>query len=184
MQARIRAAVCALALAAAAASGDASPFEGLHGLEGVTTSNDEYSAWIVWTSSSYRRQFPGGAPLVREAAGKSGLRADLLLALHPDEPDVPSFFNPRFWVLVLTVGERETTPVRVSFDGRGASPSDLVRRCVDWTFPPPDQSVALDPGEALRPWPQNPEPACSPSARARGSTCNSILIRALRGRPR
>ena len=167
------AAAGALLLAATTAAEGASPFEGLYRLEGVTTSNDEYGAWIVWTASSYRLRFPGRAPLVREAAGKSGLRADLmvmcradgrskgyggpgplradlLLPLHPDEPDVPSFFNPWFWVLVLAVGERETTPVRVSFDGRAASPSDLVRRRVDWSFPRPEQSVAVDPGEALR----------------------------------
>ena len=166
------AAAGALLLAAPARAEGASPFEGLYRLEGVTTSNDEYGAWIIWTASSYRLRLPGRAPLVRGAAGKPGLQADLmvlcradgrsegyggpqplranlLLPLHPDEPDVPSFFNPWYWVLVLTAGEREATPVRVSFDGREASPSDLVRRRVDWSFPRPEQSIAVDPAEAL-----------------------------------
>ena len=161
------------ALAMARPSPGAPPFAGLGRLEGVSTSNDGYGAWIDWTASAYRLQFPGREPLVSGPGAGSGLHAGLTAAcradgrgeghgrprpleahlhlpLHPDQPDVPSVFHPWFWVLVLTVGEREATPVRVSFDGRAAFRSGLVRWRVDWSFPRPDQSVALDPGQALR----------------------------------
>ena len=169
------AALCLLlgALAIARPAAGASPFEGLYGLEAVMTSNDEYGIWAYWKPSSWRLEFPGRAPLAGEAAGSPALRASLRVAcradgrregysgpqpleavlflpLHPDEPDVPGFFNPWYWILALTVGERATTPVRVAFGGRRAFSSTLVRPRVDWSFARPDQSVALDPGEALR----------------------------------
>lgn len=172
----VRMAVLCLLLAALAMArqvAGAPPFADLGRGEGVSTSSDGYGAWIDWPASSYRLRFPGRAPLVSEAGAGSGLHAGLTaacradgrggghggprpleahlrLSLHPDEPDVPSVLHPWFWVLVLTVGEREATPLRVSFDGRAASDSSLARWRVDWSFPRPDQSVALEPGQALR----------------------------------
>ena len=121
--AAMRILLAALAMAHPAAG--ASPFEGLYRLEGVTTSNDEFGIWLSWVPSSYRLEFPGRPPLAREQGSEPelfvalefGCRADgraegyrgaaplwaaLVLPLHPDEPDVPNWIDPRYWLLGLT----------------------------------------------------------------------------------
>ena len=166
------AAARALALAVIATASGASPFEGLHELDGVTTSNDEWGIWIAWEASSYRLKFPRRPPLARGPGGTRDLRAylatscradgrpegfsgprairaELVLPLHPDEPNVPSFFNPRYWATALLAGELERTPVQVAFDGAPAAPAELVRKRIDYSIARPSPTVQVNPAEAL-----------------------------------
>ena len=147
------------------------PFADLHSLDGIMTSNDEYGIWAHWPAASYRLEYPGRKPLEfirpppelqtslavscradgRDAgfSGPEPLWAELVLPLHPDEPDVPHFFDPRYWIIALFRGEAEETPVSVRIEGGQPFPSTLRRARIDWSFPRPAPTVRLDPTTAL-----------------------------------
>ena len=162
----------AFALHAPAVLVAASPFAGLYAEDGISTSRDEYGIWTSWTAAAYSLKFPGRPPTAWREGEDPALAADIAIAcradgrpqgysgpapahatlrlpLHPDEPDVPSFFNPMYWFTVLVWGESETTPASVRIGERPPFASELVRPLVDWSFPRPGPEVRLKPAEAL-----------------------------------
>ncbi len=150
----------------------ASPFAGLYRLDGVSTSNDEYGIWLFWTARSYKVQLPGLRPTRWESGddvelladiavscradgretghlGPQPIRALLRLPLHPDIPDVPGFFDPRYWLRAFTGTHERITPVRVRFDSGPGFGSAVNEAFVDWSFARPNAEVALDAAAAV-----------------------------------
>ena len=121
------------------------PFRGLHAIDRVTTSNDEYSISLYWSPERFRIDYPDGqGPFERDPAdpaelymalsvfcradgrreGLSGPRplgARLSLPMHPAAPAVYSVLHPMYWVLGLTGREFERVPIVV--DLAGVAPS-------------------------------------------------------------
>ena len=149
------------------------PFAELWPAEGSMTSNDGYGAWASWEPHAYRLKYPGRPPLARKRrssaeeparlsltcradgrpeglSGPEPVRAELVLPLHPDEPDVPRRGDPRYWLLAFTGGEPRRTAVSVRVGSGEAFSSELVRKRSDWSLPRPSPTVRLDPAEALR----------------------------------
>ena len=144
----------------------ASPFVGLSQLSEVSTSNDEYSIWWAWPTTSARLVVGRWAWRIDAASddarrpwvevqcradgrplGYSGpqpWRASLVIPLHPDEPNVPNVWHPRYWWRALTGREFQRTPVTVQLDGVGA-PGELVRHTIDYSFARPPLEVELAP---------------------------------------
>ena len=138
-----------------------SPFRGLYSIDGVTTSNDEYSVWLSWMADRYRIDYPDGLPpfahpsadgsavsaavlsLACRADGRavgfsgpSPLLVDLVLPMHPEAPDVYSVLNPLYWVLGLLGQEFVRIPVVVTVGGVGVD-GEMVRRRGAYNQPRP-----------------------------------------------
>ncbi len=156
--------------AAASAAASQSPFEGGNAIESVTTSNDAYGVWLYWEPRSGARLMPGFEDALNveaadltiavmlacradgSGAGYSGpepIRAELILPMHPDAPNVPLVFDPRYWWIALTGREWSRPPVTVQWDGGAARKGELRRHRIDYSIPRPSQSVELDPAEIL-----------------------------------
>ena len=146
-----------------------SPFAGMYQVDGVTTSNDEYAVWFFWGPDAWELRYAGRAPFSGggdllvgiqfacradgSALGYMGGRplvADLMLPMHPDDPDVPNVFNPLYWWRGLTGREWIRTPVRVLHGGAGGYRATLVRHTIDYSFARPELRVGLRAAAALR----------------------------------
>ena len=163
-------ALCVALGAAASVAASQSPFEGGYEIEGVTTSNDAYGVWLYWEPQSGSMRVPGFEDALDveatdltiavmlacradgSGAGYSGperLRAELILPMHPDAPNVPLVFDPRYWWIALTGREWDRTPVEMQWDTGPARGGELVRHRIDYSIMRPAQSVELDPAEIL-----------------------------------
>ena len=163
-------ALCVALGAAPSVAASQSPFEGGNAIEGVTTSNDAYGVWLYWEAESGSMRVPGFEDALNvEAtdltiavmlacradgrdAGYSGpepIRAELILPMHPDAPNVPLVFDPRYWWIALTGREWGRTPVTVQWDGGAAREGELLRHRIDYSIPRPSQTVELTPSEVL-----------------------------------
>ena len=143
------------------------PFEELSAVDGVVTSNDDYSMWLNWQSEHFRIRYPdhwrtfeqpsdGNGELVarlkfhrradgrREGlAGPAPAAASLELPMHPEAPDVHHVLSARYSWLGITGREYERTPVEVPLPGRPAFNSELVRKRIDYSFARPRLWVHL-----------------------------------------
>ena len=148
------------------------PFRGLHAIDRVTTSNDEYSISVYWSPERFRINYPDGrGPFQRDPAdpaepytalsvfcradgrreGLSGPRplgARLSLPMHPAAPAVYSVLHPMYWLLGLTGREFERVPVVVDLAGVASFDAELVRRRIAYGRPRPDIEIDL-PGAAV-----------------------------------
>ena len=148
------------------------PFRGLHTVDRVTTSNDEYSISLYWSPERFRIDYPDGrGPFERDPAdptelytalsvfcradgrreGLSGPRplgARLSLPMHPAAPAVYSVLHPMYWVLGLTGREFERVPIVVDLAGVAPFDAELVRRRIAYGRPRPDIEIDL-PGAAV-----------------------------------
>ena len=148
------------------------PFRGLHAIDRVTTSNDEYSISLYWSPERFRIDYPDGrGPFERNPAdptelytalsvfcradgrreGLSGPRplgARLSLPMHPAAPAVYSVLHPMYWVLGLTGREFERVPIVVDLAGVAPFDAELVRRRIAYGRPRPDIEIDL-PGTAV-----------------------------------
>ena len=149
-----------------------SPFRGLHAIDRVTTSNDEYSISLYWSPERFRIDYPDDwGPFEQDPADPAGLytaisvfcRADgrpeglsgpralgarLSLPMHPAAPSVYSVLHPMYWVLALTGREFERLPVVVELAGAVPFDAELVRRRIAYGRPRPDIEIDL-PGAAV-----------------------------------
>ena len=148
------------------------PFRGLHAIDRVTTSNDEYSISLYWSPERFRIDYPDGrGPFERNPAdptelytalsvfcradgrreGLSGPRplgARLSLPMHPAAPAVYSVLHPMYWVLGLTGREFERVPIVVDLAGVAPFDAELVRRRIAYGRLRPDIEIDL-PGAAV-----------------------------------
>ena len=148
------------------------PFRGLHAIERVTTSNDEYSISLYWSPERFRIDYPDSrGPFGRNPAdpadlytalsifcradgrrerlsGPRPLGANLSLPMHPAAPAVYSVLHPMYWLLGLTGREFERVPVRVDLAGATSFDAELVRRRIAYGRPRPDIEIDL-PGAAV-----------------------------------
>ncbi len=127
------------------------PFRDLHAVDGVSTSNDDYSISLYWSPERLRIDYPDGrGPFERNPAdagelytalsvfcradgrpegmtGPRPLGAKLSLPMHPEAPAVYSVLHPMHWVLGLTGREFERLPVVVDLAGFAPFDAQLVR---------------------------------------------------------
>ncbi len=143
-----------------------SPFEGLHQLPDVSTSNDEYGITFRWYPAAWTLEYPDGrGPFGRTEslgdgalgivlgcradgraeglAGSTPVHATLVLPMHPDAPDVYNFLDLWFWWLGFTRNEFQRTPVRVEVAGVASVDSELVRKRIDYSIARPDLTIDL-----------------------------------------
>ena len=172
--------VClAAVVVAAAASGQQRrsalpPFRGLYPVDGVTTSNDEFSIWLSWLPERFRIVYPNRAgPFDQDSgvsrrlhavlgvscradgrpqgfAGPTALQAQLLLPMHPAAPDVYSVLHPMYWLLGLFGHEFERIPVVVDLAGVALVETHMVRRRLAYGRRRPDLVVDLPGPVVLR----------------------------------
>ena len=163
-------ALCVALGAAASVAASQSPFEGGYEIEGVTTSNDAYGVWLYWEPRSGTLLMPGFEDALDveathltiavmlacradgRGAGYSGperLRAELILPMHPDAPNVPLVFDPRYWWIALTGREWDRTPVEMQWDGGAAREGELLRHRIDYSIPRPALTIELAPSDVL-----------------------------------
>ena len=150
------------------------PFRGLHAVDRVSTSNDEYSISLYRSPERFRIDYPDGrGPFDQDAADPAELytalsvfcRADgrtegfsgprplggrLSLPMHPAAPDVYSVLHPMYWVHGLTGREFERVPVVVDLPGIAPFDAELVRRRIAYARRRPDIEMDL-PGAAVLP---------------------------------
>ena len=149
-----------------------SPFQGLYRSSGIATSNDEHGIRLAWVPAAYSLLFPDRSPISvrRHSSGRilaafsatcrtdgrpdgySGprpLSAELVLPMHPGDPDVPNWTHPLYWLRGLAGREFVRTPVSVVAAGR-AYRSELVRHTIDYSFPRPAQTLRLEAEGVLR----------------------------------
>ena len=148
------------------------PFRGLHTVDHVTTSNDEYSISLYWWPEGFRIDYQDGRrPFERDPAdgaelyaalsvfcradgrrerfsGPRPLGARLSLPMHPAAPAVYSMLHPMYWLLGLTGHEFERVPVVVDLAGVAPFDAELVRRRIAYGRPRPDIEIDL-PGAAV-----------------------------------
>ena len=148
------------------------PFRGLHTVDRVTTSNDEYSISLYWSPQRFRINYADGrGPFERDPAdpaelytalsvfcradgrreGLSGPRplgARLSLPMHPAAPSVYSMLHPMYWLLGLTGHEFEHVPIVVDLTGVAPFDAELVHRRIAYRRPRPDIEIDL-PGAAV-----------------------------------
>ena len=148
------------------------PFRGLHAIDRVTTSNDEYSISLYWSPERFRIDYPDSrgrferdpaepgelytalsvfcrADGRQEAlSGPRPLGAKLSLPMHPAAPAVYSVLHPMYWLLGLTGREFERVPVVVDLAEVAPFDAELVRRRIAYGRPRPDLEINL-PGAAV-----------------------------------
>ena len=149
------------------------PFAGLSAVNGVFTSNDEYSIWLHRYAETFRIRYPDGRrpfeqssdPIrVRPATISIECRADgrakglpgpepanarLELPMHPEAPAVYRVTHPMYWVLGLAGREVERIQVQVSLPAGRRVDAELVRQRTDYSFERPALRVALPPRAML-----------------------------------
>ena len=148
------------------------PFRGLHTIDGVSTSNDEYSISLYWSPERFQIDYPDNrGRFERDPAdpgelytalsvfcrsdgrqeglpGPRPLGARLSLPMHPAAPDVYSVLHPMYWLLGLTGASSSacrswsTCPTPYPFD------AEMVRRRIAYGRPRPDIKIDL-PGAAV-----------------------------------
>lgn len=52
--------------------GSTAPFEGLLAVDGIVTSNDDYSIWLTWQSEHFRIRYPDGRPAFEQPSNGTG----------------------------------------------------------------------------------------------------------------
>ena len=148
------------------------PFRDLHAVDGVSTSNDEYSISLYWSPQRVRIDYPDGrGPFERDPAdagelytalsvfcradgategmtGPRPLGARLSLPMHPEAPAVYSVLHPMYWLLGLTGRESVRLPVVIHLAGVAPFDAQLVRRRIAYGRPRPDLEIDL-PGAAV-----------------------------------
>ena len=150
------------------------PFRDLHAVDGVSTSNDEYSISLYWSPQRFRIDYPDGrGPFERDPAdagelytalsffcradgrpeglaGPRPLAARLSLPMHPQAPTVYSVLHPLYWLLALTGREFQRHPIVVDFAGAVAFDAQLIRRRIAYGRPRPDLEIDLSGAIVLR----------------------------------
>ena len=160
-------------LAGSGAADAQAPFAGWHELEGVDTSNDDYTVWVHWKAINGSMKMPGFEQAVSvDDPGKGPLppffavelqcRADgrsagyvgpvewtaaLLAPYPPQAENVYNVWHPMYWILGLVGRAEARTPLQVWFEGREHVRSTLVRERIHYSNIRPWQMVKLDPGE-------------------------------------
>ena len=142
------------------------PFAGLHEIENITTSNDDYSIWLHWNADGFEAQYPDGRPAFDAATrhpddgaprvtfhcradgreegfkGPESLSANGVLPMHPEAPAVPGPFSLRYWLLAAFGNEWEHWPVRLTVDGYGEYDTEIRRQRIHYSFSRPELEIA------------------------------------------
>ena len=163
------AAVALVGLTCVAASGqgrgaDAAPFRGLHELEGVNTSVDEYTIWLYWQAEEWQAAYgpfleepengadhehPSGwitltcraAGKERDIVGPSGPNALLEWPRHRDQRDTYDIGHPLYWWLGVTGRETESYDAEVRVEdgvNTSVSRSEAVAPNTAYGYPRPE----------------------------------------------
>ena len=160
-------------LTSAAEGQSPAPFSGWHEMEGVSTSNDDYSVDVHWSPTAGRMRIPGFDPPVEVGTpGLDGLlprfavelrcRADgsaegyagpgdweaILIAPYPPQAEnVYNWWYPMYWILGLAGRAEHRTPVEIRFEGRPVFASVLKLPLIHYSAVRPNQTLDLSPRE-------------------------------------
>ena len=144
-------------------AGEKGPFNVLEWKEGVTTSRDGYSVWVLIESRHHRAKIPGHESEVgkQEGGDGSGSRHGAVLGVscrakgvpdpelagpwrahgrlwmddHPQQRDAYTVWHPKHWLLELADKHKESWAVKAIVGEQAEVETTLERRLTDYSAP-------------------------------------------------